>query len=155
MEKIQAAKSAKHKSSKADQVGGESSESSDLDIDLDAYDFEPSVKGRVKDDIPDYLLGRDIDDFSARSLDEDELRELAEFTALDPEARADLIRKQAEENGEAANDPFNKSHTSFKSMRSNVTVNTINNDRQIKAMVRQELKADDDVDEYLEKLLEV
>ena len=60
-------------------------------------DEEPSVKGEVKGDNNDmnydYLGDRNVDDLSEKEFDEEEARQLAEFAALSPEERAELVKK--------------------------------------------------------------
>ena len=59
----------------------------------------------------------------------------------------------AEDNAEY-NPLFNQSMQSFRSYQSGATVLTQNN-KEINKMVKQEITADQNLDEYLEKLLEI
>ena len=88
------------------------------------------------------------------SLNSEEMERQLDAELANMEFNPDDVANVSDEEMSAYNPAFGESHTSFRSMMSGATVMT-QNQREINKMVRKNISADDNLDEYLEQLLDI
>ena len=88
------------------------------------------------------------------SLNSEDMERQLDAELANMEFNPDDVGDASDEEMSAYNPAFGESHTSFRSMMSGATVMT-QNQREMNKMVRKNISADANLDEYLEQLLEI